>query len=247
MPCWDKECETLYRSFVRAPVGTASDRVASTLLSRLQQKKQERWEEPVKSIDFSHSSRKAWRTINKLTCRSGRSFHPCPVSANSIATQPVKNWAHRTGDRQSTRLVNKELSDRWKIPTPEGHSIFEPFRPEELAAALRRLKPGKSLGLDSIFPEFILHTRSALKSWFCDFLSSCMPQLKIPKIWRRALIVAIPNPEKPLGEPKSYRPIYLLCVPFKIFERLIYTLVSTQSSTHCSLGSRRAFDTGGRL
>jgi len=68
----------------------------------------------------------------------------------------VKNGAHRTGDRESTRLVNKEMSDLWKIPTPEGHSISEPFRPEELATALRRLKPGKSSGLDSIFPEFIL-------------------------------------------------------------------------------------------
>jgi len=54
----------------------------------------------------------------------------------SIATQLVKNGTYRTGDRESTRLVNKELSDRWKIPTPEGYSISEPFRPEELAAAL---------------------------------------------------------------------------------------------------------------
>jgi len=48
-----------------------------------------------------------------------------------------------------------------------------------------------------------------------------MHQLKIPKIWRRALIVAIPKPEKLLGDPKSYRPRSLLCVPFKILERLI--------------------------
>jgi len=130
----------------------------------------------------------------------------------------VKNRAHKTSDREHTRLVIKELSDLWKIPTPEGHSISEPFRPEEFVVALRRLKPGKSLGLDSIFPEFILHAGSALKSWFCDFLNSCMRQLKIPKIWRRARAVAIPKPEKPLGDPKSYRPISLLCVPFKILE-----------------------------
>jgi len=134
-------------------VGTDSDRAASSLLSRLGQKKQKRWEEAVNYNDFSHSSRKAWRTIKKLTGRSGRSFHQCPVSAKSIASQLVKNVAHRTGDRKSTRLVNKELSDLWKIPTPEGHNISEPFRLEELAAALRRLKPGKSPGLDSIFPE----------------------------------------------------------------------------------------------
>jgi len=151
----------------------------------------------------------------------------CPVSANSIASQLVKNGAHKTSDRESTRLVNKQLSDMWKIPTPEGHSISEPYRPEEFAAALRRLKPGKSLGLDSIFPEFILHAGSALKSWFGDFFNSCMRQLKIPKIWRRALLVAIPKPEKPFGDPKSYRPISLLCVPFKILERLIYACVET--------------------
>jgi len=45
VPCWDKERETLYRSFTRAPVGTDCDRAASSLLSRLGQKKQERLEE----------------------------------------------------------------------------------------------------------------------------------------------------------------------------------------------------------
>ena len=85
--CWDKECETLCRSFTRAPVETGSDRAASSLLPWLGQNEQERWVEAVNSIDFSHSSRKAWRTINKLTGRSGHSFHQCPVTTNSIASQ----------------------------------------------------------------------------------------------------------------------------------------------------------------
>ena len=164
------------------------------------------------STDVSHSSGKAWRTINKLTGRSGLSFCQCPVSANSFASQLVKYEAHRTGDRKSTRLVNKELSNLWKITTTEGHSISEPFRPEERASALRRRKPGKSPGLDSIFLEFILHTGSALKSRFCDFLTFCMSQIKISKIFRRTLRVAIPKPEKPREDPKRYRPISLLYI-----------------------------------
>ena len=63
------------------------------------------------------------------------------------------------------------------------------------------------------------------KSWLRDFLSSCLRRLKISKIWRRALVVAIPKPGKPVGDPKSYRPISLLCVPYKILERLIYARV----------------------
>jgi len=203
VPCWDKECETLYRSFIRTPVGTNSDGAASSLLSRLQQKKQDRWEEASNSIGVSHSSCKVWRTINKLTGRSGRSSRLCPVSANSIASQLVKNEARRTTGRESTRLVNKHLSDLWKIPTPEAHSISEPFWPEVFAAALRRLKPGKSKGLDSIFPEFTLHAGSARKSWFCNFLSSYMRQLKISKIWRIGLVVADPYAREAIGGPKE--------------------------------------------
>ena len=45
--------------------------------------------------------------------------------------------------------------------------------------------------------------------------------MKVPKIWRQALVIAIPKPKKPLNDPQSYRPISLLCTPFKLLERLI--------------------------
>jgi len=63
---------------------------------------------------------------------SGRSSRLCPISVNSIASQLVKTGAHRTGNRESTKLVNKQLSDLWKIPKPEGRSTSYPFRPEEV-------------------------------------------------------------------------------------------------------------------
>jgi len=71
----------------------------------------------------------------------------------------------------------------------------------------------------------LIHARVALKSYFCNFLTSCMRQLEIPKIWRRALILAVPKSEKPLGDSKSYCPMSLLYVPFKLLERLIYACV----------------------
>jgi len=43
----------------------------------------------------------------------------------------------------------------------------------------------------------------------------------------KELVVAIPKSEKPLGDRKSYHLISLLCVPFKILERLIYARVET--------------------
>ena len=117
------------------------------------------------------------------------------------------------------------MSDLWRATTPDAVNISDNFSQREFTAALQHLKPGKAQGPDSICPEFILHAGAALKSWLRDFISSCLRRLKIPKIWRRALVVAIPKPGKPVADPKSYRPISLLCVPYKILERLIYACI----------------------
>jgi len=103
-------------------------------------------------------------------CQVWTFLSPVPLlgKLHCLAT-PAERGTEDRG-RESIRIANKELSDLWKIPTPEGHSISEHFRPEDLPSALRRLKPGKCPGLDSTFAEFILHAGSALKSWFCDFL-----------------------------------------------------------------------------
>ena len=117
------------------------------------------------------------------------------------------------------------MSDLWRATTPDAVNISDNFSQREFTAALQHLKPGKAPGPDSICPELILHAGAALKSWLRDFFSSCLRQLKIPKIWRRALVVTIPIPGKPMGDPKGYQPISLLCVPYKILKRLIYARI----------------------
>ena len=173
----------------------------------------------------SHTSRKAWSILNNLTGRSRHFPRHCPVSADAIASQLVRNGKYEAVDRKSSRLVSQEVSDLWRATTPDAVNISDNFSQREFAVALQHLKPGEAPGPDSICPELILHAGAALKSWLRDFLSSCLRRLKIPKIWRRALVVAIPKPTKPVRDPKSYRPISLLCVPYKILERLIYARV----------------------
>jgi len=60
-----------------------------------------------------------------------------------MASQLVKNVAHKTSDRKPTRLVNKQQSDLWKIPTPEGHSISEPYWPGIVCCCPRTLEARK--------------------------------------------------------------------------------------------------------
>ena len=57
-----------------------------------------------------------------------------------------------------------------------------------------------------------------------SFLPVCTDS-KFPRSGEERFVVAIPKPTKPVGDPKSYRPISLLCVPYKILEKLIYNRV----------------------
>ena len=138
------------------------------------------------------------------------------------------SWSEKANTRLLTAShldLSQEVSDLWRATTPDSVNISDYFSQREFTAALQHLKPGKAPGPDSIFSELILHAGAALKSWLRDFLSSCLRQLKISKIWRRALVVAVPKPTKPVADPKSYRLISLLCVSYKILERLIYACI----------------------
>ena len=153
--------------------------------------------------------------MNNLTGRSRHYPCHCPVSADAIASQLVRNGKYEAVDRKSSRLVSQEVSEFWRAATPDAVNISDNFSQREFAAALQHSKPGKAPLPDSICSELILHAGAALKSWLRDFLSSCLRRLKIPKIWRKAIVVAIPKPAKPVGDPKSYRPISLALCPLQ--------------------------------
>ena len=119
----------------------------------------------------------------------------------------------------------QELSDLWRAIAPDAVNISGDFSPREFAAALDHLKSGRAPSPDSICPELLIHDGLGLKFWLRGFLSSCLRQLKISKVWRRALIVATPKPSKLVEDPQSYCSISLFCVPYKLLERLIYNRV----------------------
>ena len=82
-------------------------------------------------------------------------------------------------------------------------------------------RQGKSPGHDNIHPEFVNHQSETTSAWHCSFFSSCFQRSKLLKTWRRTAVIALLKPGKPAEYPKAYRPISLLCVPFKILERMI--------------------------
>ena len=93
--------------------------------------------------------------MNNLTGRSRHSPRHCPVSANAIASQLVRNGKYEAAYSKSSRLVSQEVSDFWRATTPDTVNISDNFSQREFTAALQHLKPGKALSPDSICSELI--------------------------------------------------------------------------------------------
>ena len=108
----------------------------------------------------------------------------------------------------------------------ECTSEFEPFSHDELQEAMSTLKPGKAAGLDNISTEMIQHFGPNALAWILEFTNSCAVSFSTPQIWRRAKVVALLKPSKDPEHPKSYRPISLLCILYKLYERMVMARIS---------------------
>ena len=91
---------------------------------------------------------------------------------------------------------------------------------------MKKLKERKAPGPNQMHPEFLVHLAQLAINWLREFFSYCLASSKAPSIWKTAKVVAILKPQKPPKEASSYRPISLLCVSLKLFERLIYNRIN---------------------
>jgi len=96
-----------------------------------------------------------------------------------------------------------------------------------MTQAIHNMKCGKAPGPDNSHPEFIKNLGPSGLKWLAAFFSTCM-RLKnlLPKIWRKNNIIALLKPGKDAKVTKSYRPISLLCIPFKILEPVILSRIT---------------------
>ena len=186
---------------------------------------------------MKRSSRRAWKTINKLTGRKNVSPNPNSISPNAVASCLLNNGKFKNPNRQFTREVNHQLKEAWNSPS-EDQNLCNDFTLEEIVTAIKTLKAGKAPGVDNLHPEFFLHLHESCIEWLRTFFNFCLKTTKVSKTWKLAKVVAVLKPKKPPDSASSYRPVSLLCVPYKLYERLIYNRI--QPITESALPKEQA-------
>ena len=110
-----------------------------------------------------------------------------------------------------------------------------PLNPREFSAiplnevenALQTTSNSSSPGISQISYKFIKFSFPHISSFFISLLNSILDFSYHPILWRQALVVVIPKPNKnDYSSPRSYRPISLLECFSKLLEKIIANRIS---------------------
>lgn len=92
--------------------------------------------------------------------------------------------------------------------------------PQEIIRTIRNLENNKAPGFDLITGEILKHLPRKMIVLLTVLLNAIFRIQYYPKLWKVSLICMIGKPGKPPTEPSSYRPISLLPVISKVFEKI---------------------------
>ncbi|XP_071483046.1 uncharacterized protein [Diadema antillarum] len=216
VPGLSQDSAALYASyrekFETDPFSAETIAAGEELSAAISADRRKSWQDLIESVDMTHNSKKAWSTLKRINKDPKRAatLHTTQPMADQVAHQLLLNG--KTGTREK-RHKSAEYHEA-------NEELCRPFTMGELDAAICTAKAGKAAGLDDIMTEQIKNLGLASKHWL---LSMYMERCYIPKIWRRARVIALLKPGKDASAAKSYRPISLLCHTYKLFERLILT------------------------
>ncbi|CAH1242641.1 Hypp6921 [Branchiostoma lanceolatum] len=229
LPVTSKEIYTRYiNSYEVDPFAEETIDLGENLLASLSDTRKERWQETIDELDMTQNSKKAWSTIKKLNSDKEPDQRIAAVTPYQVAKQLLDNGKPLNKERGYVKKMKEEMSRVLE----DSDEMFLPFSHEELIEGLKHLKLGKAPGLDGISSEMIKHFGLKTLEWLLALFNNCAHGTQLPKIWRRTKAVALLKPNKDPNLPKSYRPISLLCILFKLYERLIMARIKPTVEKH---------------
>ncbi|GBP22755.1 RNA-directed DNA polymerase from mobile element jockey [Eumeta japonica] len=133
--------------------------------------------------------------------------------ADSIEQQCTENPPY---DTEHVRRVEEEVRQRVSLPPKDD---LDPISQDEISKHIKALKIRKAPGRDTISSKALKCFSAPLVALLVAIFNACIRNCYFPAAWKEAVVIGIPKPGKPRDLPASYRPISLLSVLGKLFEK----------------------------
>lgn len=162
-----------------------------------------------------------------------------PQTSNPPIRKTDGSWAKSDADKATTfaehvaevftAIPNANPSDNeieGFLRAPCQMSLpIKSFSPKEIVQEINNLKPYKAAGYDLITGSTLRQLPRKAIIMLTTIYNSILRLSYYPIMWKFAQVIMIPKPGKPKNEVNSYRPISLLPVPSKLFEKLLLSRI----------------------
>lgn len=161
-----------------------------------------------------------WKVARSLRKPPGYSA-PLKRSNNTWARSDEERAETYAEHLEQTFQPNDLITDIIPDPQPINEQDIKLFSPREIKATIKKkLNPKKAPGHDGISARLLQELPRKGLVMLTYLLNGALRLKHVPKQWKLAKIIMIPKPGKPPEAPSSYRPISLLTVISKLFEKL---------------------------
>ena len=124
--------------------------------------------------------------------------------------------------RKIVEVVFPTGEPRTSFPNQEHREAGEAFSPQKLKAAVSRLSPGKSPGLDGIPNEVVRTIAKENPQMLMSVFNKCLQEGIFPDRWKSQKLVLIPKiTQATAADPSSFRPLGMIDSTGKLLERII--------------------------
>jgi hypothetical protein len=152
----------------------------------------------MENMNFTNSSRSCWSLLRKLGAANETTRSKSTISPNSVASRMVNvSNSIKLYKREIRNMKRKLHKQRKSALTSEILSRL--FSVEKMQEVGKTLKNRKAAGFDDIYPEFINHLGPIGLNWLRSFFNDILSTGKIPPEFKKAKVIAIVKPGKPVN------------------------------------------------
>lgn len=206
----------------RSPVLKAQlNQCQKRLRVALQKEKELNFNNFLQNLDATEKTNYSlWKAVRKMKC---------PIVYEAPIRLQNGEWAKNSKDKAVEfanyleKIFVPNETDSSLTPIAVQERVVHPIkiRLHALKAVISDLNPRKSPGSDKITNTMIINLPNSALRTIMFIYNSMLRIGYFPPSWKQSEIVMIPKPGKDITQVSSYRPISLLPVLSKIFERLI--------------------------
>lgn len=184
-------------------------------------------------------SRKTWQTINELTSRKSGKIPVKELKVNGLSITNPTEMSDEFNNHFST--IGPKLAS--KIPLSDNNSHlhyltgtdkrfqFRPTNTNQILTLLNKLSKSKATGLDKISARLIRECADLICIPMCDIFNQSLNLGIFPDEWKCARVTPLFK-QGERSDVNNYRPISVISVVAKVFERIVYDQLYAYLTEH---------------